>query len=503
MASTLRTTSTDDIQLSTLANDDYNFMRSELLLVRDSVEGRTAIVNSPQVETYVPDPTNIQGEAYRTKTPEERRRYDNYVNGAEYDNYPSSTLTSWLGLMDIMGLEDDAVMLSGRVAHLVDDFDGDGTSILESMEATASNIFQAKYHILLSQYGYEFGDFPEQDLTLDEARALGIKSSVKEYQRENLIDWEFSKVNGVKQLTFARLVEKVTLRDEDMIQSETYNNYITLALDENNDYYQQIQYGTEGNQKSERVYPLANGSRLNFIPLTIIIDQPEIKGKLPRSLGELHSICRKAISRMQTSASLNRALGVIVPTPFTSGWKQQDIALFKELNGRDHVVFGSGQSNQLPDGVTVDVVSLASADNALFRKMDDNAKEARALGARFETEDSTQKTATEIRARNAREESILHNVASSIEIGYAQAIRYCALFEGDENAEIEINLNKDFSNSKLTVEERKAIEGNVLSGLMTRDEGRKEMRLGGIPLDEDEEVFGFGDSVGNVQSVTE
>ena len=155
---------------------------------------------------------------------------------------------------------------------------------------------------------------------------------------------------------------------------------------------------------------------------------------------------------------------------------------------RLYVREGKVRVRRVHDGVTVDVVSLASADNALFKKMDDNAKEARALGARFETEDSTQKTATEIRARNAREESILHNVASSIEIGYVQAIRYCALFEGDENAEIEINLNKDFSNSKLTVEERKAIQGDVLSGLMTRDEGRKEMRLGGIPLDEDEEV---------------
>lgn len=501
MASNLRTTSTDDIQLSTLANDDYNFMRSELLLVRESVEGRTAIVNSSQVEEYVPDPTNIQGEAYRTKTPEERRRYDNYVNGAEYDNYPSTTLTAWLGLMDLMGLEEDSVILSGRIAHLVEDFDGDGTSIFESMETTASNIFQSKYHILLSQYGYEFGDLPDQDMTLEESRSLGIKSSVKEYQRENLIDWEFSKVNGVKQLTFARLVEKVTLRDEDMIQSETYNNYVTLALDENNEYYQQIQYGTEGSEKSDRVYPLANGARLNFIPLTIIVDQPEIKGKLPRALGELHPICRKAISRMQTSASLNRALGVIVPTPFTSGWKQQDAQLFKELNGRDNVVFGSGQSNQLPEGVTVDVVSLASSDNALFQKLDDNAKEARALGARFETEDSTEKTATEIRARNDREEAILHNVASSIENGYAQAIMYCALFEGDDSAQIEINLNKDFSNSKLTVEERKAIEGNVLSGLITRDEGRKEMRLGGIPLDEDEEVFGFSDSVASDEPV--
>ena len=42
LTSNIRTTSTDDIQLSTLANDDYNFMRSELMLVRESVEGRNS-----------------------------------------------------------------------------------------------------------------------------------------------------------------------------------------------------------------------------------------------------------------------------------------------------------------------------------------------------------------------------------------------------------------------------------------------------------------------------
>ena len=58
------------------------------------------------------------------------------------------------------------------------------------------------------------------------------------------------------------------------------------------------------------------------------------------------------------------------------------------------------------------------------------------------------KTATEIRARNAREESILKNVASSIEQGYEQAIRYCALFEGDENAEVSIKLKDEFGDPK-------------------------------------------------------
>ena len=105
-------------------------------------------MNSSQVEIYVPDPTNIQGETYKQKTPEERARYDNYINGAEYDNYPSTTLTAWLGLMDIMGQPKESIQLSSRVSHLFDDFDGDGTNILESMEATASNLFQAKYQYI-------------------------------------------------------------------------------------------------------------------------------------------------------------------------------------------------------------------------------------------------------------------------------------------------------------------------------------------------------------------
>lgn len=490
---------TTDSAVIKSSNIDYEFSYSDMLLVRECVEGETAIKNSDQIKIYLPDPRYI--DQTNVKLSEQARvEYQAYKDSADYDNFPESTLNSWVGLMDIDKAEFE---LPRSIEHLEDNADGDGLSLREMMELSASELFQMKFQGLLVEYGNEFGEFPEEQITKQQAQELGLRSSIKSYPRESIVDWDFGLVNGVKKLRFVKLKEQVTESDINKLTQQFYTNYLICALDEDGYYYQKKYYRVTGVgdsitelTESERIYPEANGQRLTELPFILMFDQQVQAGTIPRQLGALYPICRKAISMFRTSADLNGALKIVgVPTVFTKGWKQGDIDIFKQVNdGRSNIAFGTRTSNNMPNDVTVDVVQMNGTNQPLFEQMDRLQKRAKSLGAKIDTDiENSNRTATEVRAENAKETALLVNVANSIQAGYTRALTFAAMFEGDDNPDFTITLNKDFTSTKMGEEERKILNQEFLSGVYTIEQYQYLLEAGGVVPDEffDDEVFGF------------
>lgn len=472
---------------------EYDFVCKDLKLVRECVEGETAIKNSEQVEYYLPDPRFVESIKNHAVSWQAKREYEVYKLYAEYDNYPASTLSAWMGLMDMDKCHIEN--LPQELEYIEDNADGNGTPLKVIMETVASNVFQAFYHSVLVEYGQEFGQLPDEEITRAQAQQLGLKCSFKHYPRESIVDWDFASINGVTKLRYVKLKECYSDLSMDTYQRDEFTNYLVLALDENGAYYQKKYYkvGTEEETESEKVYPLANGEMLDYIPLVIFACEPVVD-KLPRKLGPLFPICMKAISRFRTSADLNGALRIVgVPTVFTKGWKQGDAELFTEVNeGRSAIAFGTKTSNNLPGEVSVDVIQMSGTNQPLFEKMDRNAKEAIALGARFEMDDSAtqEKTAEEIKAKNAKETAMLINVANSLQSGFEDALKIAAEFEGVSNSNPEIMLDKDFTNTKLSIEERKQIINELASGLYDRQVAIDLLVAGGVLPDEASDMIG-------------
>lgn len=484
-----------------------------MLLVRECVEGETAIKNSDQLKVYLPDPRYFDKRNIKV-TEQARVEYEAYKECADYDNFPESTLSSWVGLMDIDKAEFE---LPRSIEHLESNADGDGLSLREMMELSASELFQMKFQGLLVEYGNEFGEFPDEQITKQQAQSLGLRSSIKSYPRESIVDWDFGLVNGVKKLRFVKLKEEVTESDFEALTQEQYTNYLVCALDEEGYYYQKKFYKVSGvggdiapMEESEMIYPEANGQRLTELPFILMFDQQVPVGTVPRQLGALYPICRKAISMFRTSADLNGALKIVgVPTVFTKGWKQGDIEVFKEVNdGRSNISFGTRTSNNMPNDVTVDVVQMDGANQPLFEQMDRLQKRAKSLGAKIDNDtQNSNRTATEVRAENAKETALLVNVANSIQSGYESALTFAAMFEGDDNPDFTITLNKDFTSTKMSEEERKILNQEFLSGVYTIEQYQYLLEAGGVVPDEffDDEVFGFDsqeDAITN-ESVTD
>jgi len=468
---------------NTLNHPDYNTAKDDLLLVRECMSGESELKRSVNRKIYIPDPRYIDGKA---RTAQAIAEYNSYLEGAEYDDFVSPTVSAWVGLLNLSKCEFE---LPPVIDYLENNADGDGTSLTALMSMAASNVFQTKYHGLLVEYGMGLPDIQTNTLTRSEQRDLGIQVSIKSYKRESIRDWGFTNIGGVKKLSYLKLSETVEVRGENNTLS-TATNYLTLALDDDGYYYQKKDYqNAENKNTTEIIYPEANRNKLTEIPFVFLMDEETEPGFIPRKMGPIYPIAKKAIARMRTSADLNRSLKITgVPGVFTKGWKVNDDELFVQLNeGRRNIAFGA--SNNLPNDVTVDIVQMAGSGQPLFEKMDRNQEEAKALGARFDFQKNKNQTATESNNIKQKETAMLINAASEIEYCFEKILYWASMFEGDEQ-ETQVTINKDFSNVKLSPEERKAVRDDVTMGLISKEQAIQIYIDGGILPKDSLDVIG-------------
>lgn len=470
-------------------NDQYDLMLPEITKNRDCVEGAHRVKSKRS--TYLIQPGNLL-----PSTSEDNERYALYLSGAEFHEFPGETLSSLLGKL---AFGDTDIEIPEQLAYLINNADGDGMTLSGLMEYTASNIMQAKYHILLSELPGTT-KLDTSDLSKAQARALNLQACIRQYTRESLIDWQFETYDGVKQLVLLVFREIEKSRHDDLTTTES-TSYLVCGLDEAG-YYQQRWVQNSGRDNSltedEKIYPQVAGKTLRWIPVEIVSDEELPSGSLPRSGGYLSAICNAALHRYQTSADYKEALRNGVPTLFTKGWADGDAELFERINGgRKTVVTGSGVVNNLPNQVEVMVEGVALDDAPFTNYFEANARMARALGAKFSDTEVIASTATEANINAGNNNAMLEKLCDSLEAAFARSIVYCGMFNGMWGADkIEENLDKvvismarDFSSIKMDAQEALAIKELYLSRLMSLETAVTKLVQGGFtPISTEEEL---------------
>src|SRR5690606_14268000 len=120
---------------------EYNLTYPDVRLVRDCIEGEPAIKREGTL--YLKHPNSID-----QTSPGQLSRYKAYIDGAEFDEIPGTTLSSMLGQMSEGNIE---LELPDRLAQLENDIDGDGMPLSGAVEILYSNLLQVKFHILLAE----------------------------------------------------------------------------------------------------------------------------------------------------------------------------------------------------------------------------------------------------------------------------------------------------------------------------------------------------------------
>lgn len=473
---------------------DFDNTIDAVHLVRDAIEGSNAVKNGKRSLRYLPDPTSASILDSQDGT-EAKARYTAYKIRAEFDGFPARTESGYMGALK--STPPDFKEIPGEIEYLLTDSDGDGLTLEESIEITQANLLEVKFHGLLA----DFNGLTESDsnddapqLTNAQAKTQGLQATIKHYPRESIVDWDYGVVNNQNQLTFVKLTEQTSEINRETLQRTVVENQLVLALDENGDYYQQqITTDNKGKEQiSGLLYPENKNGKLKSIPFEIVIDQKIESSSIPKALGILYPICLKAIARYQVNADLKESLNKSAqPTMYSSGWDDSSWETYKRITKLNHIQTGAGSHIPIPKGSEIGYLEWNADSNGMFKYLAENQKEAKALGARFDTSDAKDEAVGVAKIRSQEELSALVNIQTSIKESYTRAIGWCFLFMSNSTSdpEIEIVLNKEFNKIKLNPQEQAAILNNFTMGLIDKQEALTQLEKGGILTVDAEELL--------------
>lgn len=456
------------------AHDDYSLMYDNIIQIRDVIKGSPFIKDKGT--TYLEHPSSVD------KDPQ---RYREFISGAEFDEFTGNTERVMIGRMK---LDDAKFEPDSRLSYLQNDVDGDGLSMRGLIESCCSNVMEVKWHVLLSDYK-GFTSAPLDAVSMQDIQDAKQRATIKQYARESLLDWGFSRINGVYQVDYMVLCESCLVRDPESGDKSTIESYLKLAIDDIG-YYQQKQTSSllSENGWGEKHYILVGGKNLKFIPVSIVCDEEFAAGCLPQQLGFLSAIGDLALYRYRVSAKYKEALAALVPTMHVTGVSNTDWEIFKEVNGRSYVSSGAFDPNIWPsENTKFQLIESKQSLQQFIDYFEDNKNKVRAAGGVFKTDNTVQRTATEVLTEAETTTSILRPIADNVESAVVEQVAYCAMFEGlvsqDDvykyTGEVELALSKEFAINKLSVEEVKVLLDVYMTGLLPKDEFLTILEMGG------------------------
>lgn len=445
---------------------------------------RTAIKGSPHVKMegalYLPSPNQVDITSEQAKT-----AYNKYIAGAEFDEYTKQTQSSMIGKLNLDAFTPE---LPDAVEYLINDTDGNGTSLKGMLQSLCENVLAVKWHVAAVDYQGLQG-LSAENVSVADAETLNPRATIKQYSRESVVKAYFSVVNGVKQLSFIMLQELTEVLDPETYTVSDVYNYIILALDEDGNYYQQkiVSNSKAGSSKaveyqaSEKEYVTVGGEPLKFIPLEFVADE-EISTELPQELGFLNPIAEICYYRYNASADYKEALRKFVPTTNVFGLDDNDLDDFQNVNGRRY--YATGQVNVWPK---TDIrVETTSSDGSLesFEKYDEESKnKIRSIGGVIPEYSQGDTTATEAMINAGEQTAVLTPLVNNVELAVKKLISYCAMFEGavdqdsvsEYESEMNIKLPRDFAKIPPDVEAGRFILELVTGSAMTREQAVKKL----------------------------
>jgi hypothetical protein len=215
---------------------------------------------------------------------------------------------------------------------------------------------------------------------------------------------------------------------------------------------------------------------MKWLPVEIVASCEPESGKMPQQLGFLSPIVDKVLHRYVDSANYAEGRMGLIPTVNTTGWRGGSLDIFKEANpGRDYIVLSSKDTvNNLPEGVTMDILVSQAALEHFVTYRNNNAQDIRALGGEFNGDETAGKSDTQSGNESMDKAAKMLSIVNSIEQAYKRVIAYCGVLQGlytQDSVEqqldsIELSLNKSFAKAQRSVDEGRFIVTELrMSGL--------------------------------------
>ena len=244
---------------------------------------------------------------------------------------------------------------------------------------------------------------------------------------------------------------------------------------------------------------------LKWLPVEIVASVEPESGKMPLQLGFLSPIVDKVLHRYVDSANYAEGRMSLIPTTNTTGWRGGSMDTFREMNGgRDYIVLGSKDNvNNLPEGVTMDILAANAALEHFVTYRNNNAQDIRALGGEFNGDETAGKSDIQSGNESMDKAAKMLSIVNSIEQAYKRLIAYCGVLQGiyapenieAELANIELKLNRSFAKAQRSVDEGRFIVTELrMSGLFNDERILSLLKAAGWNDFEIEDILNDRDS---------
>lgn len=437
---------------------DYQIYSPKWRLVRDAVEGESAIKRVP--ERYLPE-----------FVPSDPERYKRYVERAYFLGVTGRTRAAMSGMVF---RKDPSHEIPEQLEELVFNADGAGTSLEHIAKEALGSVLDTGRHCFLI-------DYPTIDDSIDyeTEQNIGARPLVLPYNAEAFINWKYEKINGRRVLTLAVLVELV--QDENNTNEfdhDVVKNYRVLRL-RDGVYTQQI-YDDGGQAKTEELIPrVAGGMPLDHIPLYIVGSDnnlPDIDD------APLYDLAVLNIAHYRNNADLEEA-GFITGQPtLHMNIGETNPEVFAEQNP-DGVQLGS-RRGIITQGGSVELVQPEER-NLLVQLKEAKEKEMVGIGARLIQRGGPSETAEAARINASAESSTLDQVVNNISYALTGALMDAGRFVGLTSQaieEIRYDLNTDFFETDLDAQQLMALIQLGDVGILSRSLQRDAIRKGRIHI---------------------
>jgi len=386
------------------------------------------------------DKVKEKGEVYLPKlSSQDKKSYESYVMRAMYVNAIKNTVQGLVGA--VMRIE-PVIKAPERILELAQDITGTGVSLKDFI----SNMLSEQ--LLMGRQGILI------DRTEDRAYLSG-------YTTEQMTNW----------------MDDVIVLKETYVShalNDTYDmsyevQYRELMIDEDGKYLVRIWRDLQGWSVFNEIYPTKVGQALDQIPF-IALSGNELN--LNPTQPPLMSLVDTNLSMYRTSADLEHGRHfTALPTPYVTG-----------IDGDSELKIGSGSAWILPDSSSRAgyLEFTGQGLQALEKAVEEKRSIMASLGASLlQTEKSGVESAEAVRLRQNSESSVLVGAVLSVQEGIAKALSLMAEWEG-VSGDIEVELNTDFSDTKISAQDLTALMGAWQSGGISHETFLHNMKKGEV-----------------------
>lgn len=301
-------------------------------------------------------------------------------------------------------------------------------------------------------------------MTVAQVEEFGSRPFMTLYKANQIINWQTKHIKGYG-LVLSRVVLKETYEytepGDEYTVKQTFQ-YRDLYLDENGLYTQRLFREASPDSKGldvpvDESTPVMNGERIDFIPFVFFNDVDNKPDVRPPAL---YNMAMLNVHHFQVD--VDRAYGLhytAMPTPYLFGVTQMEAE-------EGAFMIGPGQCLRSTNADAKTGFLQVNAQNfdVLYTRQKHFEEQMARLGARMLSPERADAEAAEtVAIRNQGEFGVLVRVAHSVSMAITTAMKWCAMWIGEDADKVSVRLSTDFNTKQL--------DANMLTALVQALQG--------------------------------